>query len=213
METMKYVHISEEQESDLSLAHNPQVADLIRSLLAILGEDPEREGLDRTPARVARMYVELLAGYQVDLNNLVNGAVFESAYSDMVLVKDIEFYSLCEHHMLPFFGKVHVAYLPAGKIIGLSKVPRVVEMFARRLQVQERMTGQIADTIQAILQPRGVAVRVEGAHMCAMMRGVKKANASMITQTMLGAFKDEKELRDEFFAALNTGTAFSGMDG
>jgi GTP cyclohydrolase IA len=139
-----------------------------------LGEDPGREGLDRTPERVARMYVELLAGYQVDLENLVNSAVFESSYSDMVLVKDIEFYSLCEHHLLPFFGKVHVAYLPAGKIIGLSKVPRVVEMFARRLQVQERMTGQIADTIQEILQPRGVAVRVEGAHMCSMMRGVKK---------------------------------------
>jgi GTP cyclohydrolase IA len=212
METIKYVHFSEEPDTDSELVYNAEVSDLIRSLLAALGEDPQREGLERTPERVARMYVELLAGYHVNLESLVNSAVFDSAYQDIVLVKDIEFYSLCEHHMLPFYGKAHVAYLPSGKIIGLSKIPRVVEMFARRLQVQERMTEQIAATIQDILQPRGVAVLVEGSHMCAMMRGVKKTGAAMVTQIMLGAFKEDKELRDRFLAGIHGGAHPAGTD-
>lgn len=172
---------------------------LIRQLLLILGEDPDREGLKRTPERVARMYHELLEGYQVDLDALVNNAIFETEYQNMVIVDHIQFYSLCEHHMLPFFGQVHVGYIPDGKIIGLSKIPRLVEMFARRLQVQERMTQQIADTLQAILHPRGVMVVVEGAHMCSMMRGVKKSEARMITSATLGVFQAEEPLRSDFY--------------
>lgn len=179
---------------------NREVESLTRELLAALGENPDREGLHRTPERVARMYDELLAGYDTDLDTLVNDAIFGSEYKNMVLVRDIEYYSLCEHHMLPFYGKAHVAYIPNGKIIGLSKIPRLVEMFARRLQVQERMTQQIAETLQEILQPKGVAVMVEGAHMCAMMRGVKKSNANMVTTAMLGAFEQDESLRDEFLS-------------
>ncbi len=178
---------------------------IVRELLLNLGEDPEREGLKRTPERVARMYGELLAGYSVDLNAPVNDAIFETEYQDMVLVRDLKFYSLCEHHLLPFFGQAHVAYIPDGKIIGLSKIPRLVEMFARRLQVQERMTQQIAETLQDILRPRGVAVVIEGAHMCAMMRGVKKSEARMVTSTMLGAFREDDKLRDAFFHHLERG--------
>jgi GTP cyclohydrolase IA len=175
---------------------------LIHELLLNLGEDPSREGLQRTPERVARMYQELLAGYQTDLNSLVNEAVFETEYQDMVLVRDLQFYSMCEHHMLPFFGRAHVAYVPDGKIIGLSKIPRLVEMFARRLQVQERMTQQIAETLQDILHPRGIAVVVEGAHLCAMMRGVKKSEARMVTSAMLGTFRNDDRLRQDFYAQL-----------
>ena len=175
-----------------------QVAYLTRDLLAALGEDPDREGLRRTPERVARMYAEILSGYQTDLNALVNGAVFSSDYRDMVLVRDIEFHSLCEHHLLPFTGKAHVAYVPDGKIIGLSKIPRLVEMYARRLQVQERMTQQIAATLQQVLEPKGVAVVVEGTHMCSVMRGVKKAEASMVTRAMTGVFEQDERLRREF---------------
>lgn len=186
-----------------SLSVSPEpIAPLVRDLLLNLGEDPGRDGLKRTPDRVARMYQEILAGYQTDLNALVNGAVFESAYREMVLVRDITFYSMCEHHMLPFYGRAHVAYIPDGKIIGLSKIPRMVEMYARRLQVQERMTQQIAETLQAVIQPRGVAVVVEGAHMCAMMRGVKKSEARMVTSAMLGAFEGDDRLRQEFFTRL-----------
>jgi GTP cyclohydrolase I len=170
----------------------------VKEILFHIGEDPEREGLERTPNRVARMYDELTAGYHTDPIKLINGAVFDVDYDEMVVVKDIEFYSLCEHHMLPFFGRAHVAYIPDGKVIGLSKIPRIVEMFARRLQVQERMTTQIADFIQEVLHPQGVAVVVEGAHMCSMMRGVKKANASMTTSTMRGNFRKRKTRR-EFF--------------
>jgi GTP cyclohydrolase I len=176
-----------------------EIALLTRDLLIALGEDPEREGLKRTPERVARMYSELLSGYDTDLSALVNGAVFESDYSGMVVVKDIEFYSLCEHHLLPFYGRVHVAYLPAGKIIGLSKIPRLVEMFARRLQVQERMTQQIAETLNEILQARGVAVLVEGAHLCSVMRGVKKEQARLQTSVFLGAFEQDEKIKNEFF--------------
>lgn len=181
-------------------AHN--LEPLVREMLQNLGENPAREGLRRTPERVARMYGELLAGYQTDLNALVNGAIFETQYQDIVLVRNLRFYSLCEHHMLPFYGQAHVAYIPDGAIIGLSKIPRLVEMYARRLQVQERMTQQIAETLQDILHPRGVAVVVEGAHMCAMMRGIQKTEARMITNTMLGVFQVDDKLRNDFFNLL-----------
>lgn len=178
------------------------VAYLTRDLLVALGEDPDREGLQRTPERVARMYAEIFSGYQTDLASLINGAVFESDYRQMVVVRDIEFYSMCEHHMLPFYGKAHVAYIPDGRIIGLSKIPRLVEMYARRLQVQERMTQQIAETLQEVLLPKGVAVLVEGAHMCAMMRGVRKAEATMVTSALLGEFEADEKKREEFRAQL-----------
>ena len=170
----------------------------VREILANIGEEPEREGLLDTPDRIARMYDELTAGYDVDPVRMINGALFNVDYDDMVIVKDIEFYSMCEHHMLPFFGRAHIAYIPNGKVIGLSKIPRIVEMFARRLQVQERMTRQIADFIQEVIQPQGVAVVLEGAHMCSMMRGVKKADASMVTTTVLGSIKTDSQLRAEF---------------
>jgi len=170
----------------------------VRKILKNVGEDPEREGLLKTPDRVARMYDELLQGYRVDPEKLINDAIFSVDYQEMVLVRDIEFYSLCEHHMLPFIGSAHVAYIPNGKVIGLSKIPRIVDMFARRLQVQERMTQQIADFMMQVLNPLGVAVVVEGAHMCSMMRGVKKANARMITSSMLGSFRENDKTRSEF---------------
>jgi len=170
----------------------------VRKTLASIGEDPNREGLQRTPERVARMYEELTAGYHVNPTQLINDALFDVDYSEMVIVKDIDFYSLCEHHMLPFFGKAHVAYIPKSKVLGLSKIPRIVDMFARRLQVQERMTQQIADFIDDTLHPHGVAVVVEGAHMCSMMRGVKKANATMVTSALVGTFKSHLKTRAEF---------------
>lgn len=169
-------------------------------ILESIGEDPTREGLLRTPNRVARMYEELTAGYHVDPVRLINDALFDVNYDEMVIVKDIDYYSLCEHHMLPFMGKVHVAYIPNGKVIGLSKIPRIVEMFARRLQVQERMTKQIAEFLDETLHPQGVAVVAEGLHMCAAMRGVKKANARMSTSAMLGSFKESQATRNEFLA-------------
>lgn len=170
----------------------------VRAVLTHIGEDPERDGLIKTPDRVARMYGELTTGYTTDPVKLINGALFDVDYDEMVVVKDIDFYSLCEHHLLPFYGRAHVAYIPNGKVVGLSKIPRIVEMFARRLQVQERMTRQIADFIQETLQPQGVAVVVEGAHMCSMMRGVKKANATMVTSALLGIFKSHLKTRAEF---------------
>ena len=172
----------------------------VESILLNIGEDPEREGLLKTPNRVARMFDELTAGYHVDPVALINGAIFSVDYDEMVVVKDIDFHSLCEHHMLPFYGRAHVAYIPNGKVVGLSKIPRIVEMFARRLQIQEQMTAQIANFIQETLEPTGVAVVVEGAHMCAMMRGVKKANTKMTTSKMLGAFREDDKLRAEFMA-------------
>jgi GTP cyclohydrolase I len=175
----------------------------VRSLLLGIGEDPDRQGLLKTPDRVARMYQEITSGYQTDPVKLVNGALFDVDYSDLVLVKDIEFHSLCEHHLLPFFGKAHVAYIPHGKVIGLSKIPRIVDMYARRLQVQERMTSQIANFLEEVLHPKGIAVVVEGAHFCAMMRGVKKPDTSMITRTMLGIFEQDRNLRNEFLAHLD----------
>jgi len=172
----------------------------VHNILSNIGENPDREGLLNTPNRVARMYQELTEGYHVDAEKMVNGAVFTVDYDEMVVVKDIDFYSMCEHHMLPFYGKAHVAYIPDGKVIGLSKIPRIVEMFARRLQIQEQMTSQIANFLQETLNPQGVAVVIEGAHMCAMMRGVKKANTKMVTSKMLGCFKENEKTRAEFMS-------------
>ncbi len=168
------------------------------SLLENIGEDPDREGLQGTPERVARMYDELTAGYHIDPIKMINDALFDVEYNEMVVVKDIEFYSLCEHHMLPFIGKAHVAYIPNGKVIGLSKIPRIVEMFARRLQVQERLTQQIAEFLNQVLDADGVGVVLEGAHMCSIMRGVKKAEASMVTTALLGIFKTDVDVKREF---------------
>ena len=169
-------------------------------ILKAVGEDPQREGLQKTPARIARMYVELFSGYHADPAAVVNGAVFEVKYDEMVIVRDIEFYSLCEHHMLPFIGRAHIAYIPNGKVLGLSKIPRIVDIFARRLQVQERMTRQIADVLRDLLQPQGVAVVVEAMHLCSMMRGVKKHDARMTTSAMHGAFRANLATRQEFLA-------------
>jgi GTP cyclohydrolase IA len=183
----------------------PEIELAVRQLLEAFGEDVARQGLERTPERVARMYDELLAGYRVDPQALINNALFDVEYDEMVLVRDIEFYSLCEHHLLPFVGKAHVAYLPDKRIIGLSKLPRVVDMFARRLQVQERMTKQIADFLEAAVRPHGVAVVVEGLHLCAMMRGVKKANARMVTSAMTGTFRTHEVSRQELLEHLARG--------
>lgn len=174
----------------------------VKDILTNIGEDPQRDGLLKTPDRVARMFDELTAGYKIDPVKLINGAVFDVDYDEMVLVKDIDFYSMCEHHMLPFFGRAHVAYIPNGKVIGLSKIPRIVEMFARRLQVQERMTSEIANLLNDTLHPRGIAVVLEGTHMCAVMRGVKKPQIQMTTQAFLGEFKQDAARRAEFFAQL-----------
>ncbi len=179
---------------------------IIFDLLGAIGEDPAREGLKNTPDRVARMYTELLSGYTMDPERIINGALFHINYDEMVLVRDIEFYSLCEHHMLPFIGRAHVAYLPAGTVIGLSKIPRIVDMYARRLQVQERMTRQIADLLQTTLEPQGVAVVVEGMHLCSMMRGVKKHDARMTTSAMHGAFRANLATRQEFLDNISRGS-------
>ncbi|MGC9522237.1 MAG: GTP cyclohydrolase I FolE [Anaerolineae bacterium] len=190
--------IGEEECSD-------EIACAVTMILGAIGENPEREGLLRTPERVSRMYAELTAGYHVDPERLINGAIFEVQYNEMVIVRDIDYYSMCEHHILPFMGRAHVAYIPNGKVIGLSKIPRIVEMFARRLQVQERMTQQIAEFLDETLHPQGVAVVVQGLHMCAAMRGVKKANARMSTSAMLGKFKTDHTLRAEFFEHIGRG--------
>ncbi|MFZ5879941.1 MAG: GTP cyclohydrolase I FolE [Chloroflexota bacterium] len=177
----------------------------VSQLLRAVGEDPQREGLQSTPRRVARMFGELLSGYQMDPQKIVNGALFEIRYDEMVIVRDIEFYSLCEHHMLPFIGRAHVAYIPAGKVLGLSKIPRVVDMYARRLQVQERMTRQIADFLRDLLKPQGVAVVVEAMHLCSMMRGVRKHDARMTTSAMHGAFRANLATRQEFLDNISRG--------
>ena len=191
-------------ESDLD---TPAIEAATLTLLRAVGENPEREGLKNTPRRVARMYPELLAGYHVDPQKLVNDAIFDVSYDEMVIVRDIEFYSLCEHHLLPFIGRAHVAYLPSGKVIGLSKIPRVVDMFARRLQVQERMTRQIADFINDVLQPRGVAVVVEALHLCTMMRGVRKHDMRMTTSAMQGGFRTNSATRQEFLDNISRGAS------
>lgn len=188
-----------------ALANLETSANAVRDLLEAIGEDPTREGLERTPERVARMYAELTAGYYMNPDELVNDALFDISYDEMVIVRDIEFYSLCEHHLLPFFGHAHIAYIPNGRVIGLSKIPRVVDMFARRLQVQERMTVQIADFLEETLSPKGVAVVVEGVHMCSMMRGVKKANARMVSSAMRGIFRSDPRTRNEFVNLVQRG--------
>lgn len=170
----------------------------VKTLLEELGEDVNREGLVRTPHRVAKAYEYLTQGYHKKIKDVLNGAIFEEKYDEMVIVKDVDFYSMCEHHLLPFFGKVHIAYIPDGKIVGLSKIPRVIDVFARRLQVQERMTQEIADTLEEYLNPRGVGVVVEAYHMCMMMRGVQKQNSITTTSAMHGIFKEDARTRTEF---------------
>jgi GTP cyclohydrolase IA len=180
------------------------LADLVKDILIDIGEDPSREGLLKTPDRVARSLKELTSGYSVDVDKLINSALFGVPYSEMVLVRDIDFYSLCEHHLLPFFGKCHVAYIPNGKVIGLSKIPRIVEAFSRRLQVQERLTSQIADIILNKVQPLGVAVVMEARHLCMEMRGAQSTNAPTVTSAMLGNFRSDARTREEFLGFINS---------
>jgi len=181
------------------------IEEAVRRILTEIGEDPDREGLLRTPERMHRMWLELTCGYLVDPDKLINGAIFDVGYSEMVVVKNIPFYSLCEHHMLPFFGTASVGYVPRGKVVGLSKIPRVVEMYARRLQVQERMTQQVADFLQERLDPQGVAVVIEAQHLCMAMRGIQKRGATMVTSSVLGCFQTNQRTRDEFMAHLERG--------
>jgi GTP cyclohydrolase IA len=175
---------------------------LVRELLGEIGEDPARAGLVRTPKRVAMSLRYLLSGYGLSLERLVNGAIFEEPYSEMVVVRDIEVYSLCEHHLLPFFGKAHVAYIPDGRVLGLSKIPRIVDMFARRLQVQERLTTEIGDALQSTLRPQGVGVVIEATHLCMAMRGVEKQNSSAVTSSLLGCFREDDKSRNEFLSLI-----------
>ena len=178
------------------------IENAVRTILDNVGEDSARDGLLGTPDRVARMYDEILGGYSVDIDKLVNNAMFPVEYNEPVIVRDIEFFSMCEHHMLPFYGTAHVAYIPSGQVIGLSKIPRIVDMYARRLQIQERMTNEIAEQLDEILQPEGIAVVIEGSHMCSVMRGVKKEHARMITSAYMGRFKDDLEARKELLGHL-----------
>jgi GTP cyclohydrolase I len=180
-----------------------KIKKIINELLIEIGENPNREGLYNTPKRVAEAYEFLLSGYKLDIEKVLNNAIFSEKYDEMVLVKNIDFYSLCEHHLLPFYGKIHIAYIPNGKIVGLSKIPRIVEVFARRLQVQERMTQQIADTLDKYLEPVGVGVVSEAYHMCMMMRGVEKQNSSATTSAMHGIFKSDEKTRNEFLNLIN----------
>lgn len=180
------------------------IEDHVRALLEALGEDSGREGLLRTPGRVAKSLEFLCQGYKQNVDDILNGAVFSEKYSEMVLVKDIDLFSLCEHHLLPFFGKAHVAYIPQGKIVGLSKIPRIVELFSRRLQVQERLTQQIAETLFDVLNPEGVGVVIEARHMCMMMRGVEKQNSVATTSAMLGSFRDDAKTRSEFLRLIDS---------
>ncbi|NMA13361.1 MAG: GTP cyclohydrolase I FolE [Chloroflexi bacterium] len=192
---------TEKALSEKTFSKNKQASMLkqaVEQILSAVGEDPNREGLSKTPARVAKMYEELCAGYKQTLDEVVNGAIFHETAAGIVLVKDIEFYSLCEHHMLPFYGLAHIAYFPDQKIIGLSKIPRIVEMYARRLQVQERLTTEVREAIDQMLQPKGTAIIVEAQHLCVMMRGVNKTQASMVTTSYSGIFQSDEKLRQEF---------------
>jgi GTP cyclohydrolase I len=188
------VHAIEEEQS---------IAPLIKQVLERLGEDPRRDGLAQTPDRVDKALRFLTSGYRMDIRKVVNGALYEVKYDEMVVVKDIEFFSLCEHHLLPFFGKIHVAYLPRKRVIGLSKIPRIVDAFARRLQIQERLTQEVAQTIQETIDPLGVGVICEARHFCMMMRGVEKQHSGAMTSAMLGGFRTQKKTRDEFLALVN----------
>ena len=183
--------------------NNKNITKLIEKLLQEVGEDPTREGLLKTPTRVAKSWLYFSRGYNEDLDDVVNNAIFHEASKDMIVVRDVEFFSHCEHHLLPFFGKAHVGYIPNGKVIGLSKIPRIIDMYARRLQVQERLTHQIADAIKDVLKPNGVAVVMEGRHMCMQMRGVEKQNSLATTSTMLGRFRESVRTRNEFMYLIN----------
>ncbi len=188
--------------TELSTLTSASFEDLVQEMLVRLGEDPHREGLELTPQRVRKSLQFLTRGYTEDAETLLKGALFTVSYDEMVIVKDIEMFSLCEHHLLPFFGKVHVAYIPNGKVIGLSKVPRLIELFSRRLQIQERLTTQIAETIQRVIEPQGVAVVIEARHLCMMMRGVEKQHSAAVTSSMLGCFRNEQETRQEFLSLI-----------
>jgi GTP cyclohydrolase I len=198
--------ITGRHETDIDEPHMPEIESaateklesIVNNLLIEIGEDPEREGLIKTPLRVAKAYKYLTQGYEQDIDTILNGAIFNECYNEIVLVKDIDFFSLCEHHLLPFYGKCHIAYIPNNKIVGLSKIPRIVEMFSRRLQVQERMTKQIGDALFKALDPMGVAVVIEARHLCMMMRGVEKQNSKATTSNMLGVFKTNEKTRSEF---------------
>jgi len=205
METLDFDDFLSENDLNRSDFDEKTIQEAVRKILTAVGETPDRDGLKYTPRRVARMYAELLDGYRVDPMAMINGAIFNIQYDEMVIVRDIEFFSLCEHHMLPFMGRVHVAYLPDGKVIGLSKIPRIVDMYAHRLQVQERMTRQIADFLRDLLHPQGVAVVVEAMHLCSMMRGVKKHSARMTTSAMHGAFRSNLATRQEFLDNISRG--------
>ncbi|MBE3067291.1 MAG: GTP cyclohydrolase I FolE [Chloroflexi bacterium] len=207
---MEYIDFDDNPTDGLAAKSKIDISEVqsaVQRILQAIGEDPERAGLKRTPERIARMYAELLSGYQMDPVLMVNDALFEVKYDEMVIVRDIEFYSLCEHHMLPFMGRVHVAYIPDGKVLGLSKIPRIVDLYARRLQVQERMTRQIADFIRDLLHPQGVAVVVEALHLCMSMRGVQKHNARLTTSAMHGAFRANLATRQEFLDNISRGAS------
>ena len=207
---MESIDFDDNQTGDFLAAgriNGEQVSQAVQQILSAVGEDPERDGLKRTPERVARMYAELLSGYSMTPASVVNDALFDVKYDEMVIVRDIEFYSLCEHHLLPFMGRVHVAYLPDGKVLGLSKIPRIVDLYSHRLQVQERMTRQIADFVRDVLHPQGVAVVVEALHLCMMMRGVQKHNARMTTSAMHGAFRSNLATRQEFLDNISRGAS------
>jgi len=191
-----------EKSKDVATLTSATYEDLVREMLVRLGEDPNREGLTSTPKRVQKAMKFLTKGYDEDPEALLKAALFTVNYDEMVIVKDVEMFSLCEHHMLPFFGKVHVAYIPNGKVIGLSKIPRLIELFSRRLQIQERLTTQIAETIQKVIQPQGVGVVIEARHLCMMMRGVEKQHSAAVTSSMLGCFRDEQETRQEFLSLI-----------
>lgn len=184
-------------------SNDESIADLMQKLLLKIGEDPGRPGLVRTPQRADKALRFLTSGYETDIESIVNGAIFEEPCDEMVVVKDIEFYSMCEHHLLPFFGTMHVAYLPNNRVIGLSKIPRIVDMFARRLQLQERLTREVADTLQEVLRPKGVGVICEARHFCMMMRGVEKQHSGTVTSSMLGGFRERKSTRDEFLSLVS----------
>src|SRR4051794_31281730 len=198
------------RRGQMSGMYNSRMQDLVRNLLAQLGEDPDREGLVNTPKRVEKALTFLTSGYGADIDEVLNNALFTVDYSEMVIVKDIDFYSLCEHHLLPFFGKCHVAYVPNHRVIGLSKIPRLVDVFARRLQIQERMTNQIAETIRQKIEPKGVAVVCEGTHLCMSMRGVEKQNSFAVTSAMLGIFRDNARTRMEFLELIRQRGAATG---